>query len=745
MTLSVISKNVSQPDVISYKKDNVLTVAIAGLALGGAEKIVLDWAIRIYPKWRVHIIVLRDHDQEWPVPEGIKITRLHNQNVLQKLERIGQRIVKSSGNTTVLCHLLQENERNALARFGAITVPVLHNAQQGWMEGASAVSTAPYVVSVSEACKNELGAALDKRVSVIRHIPQTRRFANDARNYFRTQWQIPLGAKVIGMVGAVKSQKNYEFAMSILKELNLQEPVYLVILGGPIGKNGKTAWQSVIQSIYEQGVRHRVAMPGFVPDAMKCLPAFDVLLNTSHYEGFSMATTEAVIHGMPVVASNVGGQNEMKHDRLILVDKNESVDKWVDTITSVIGLRHETPSWTRFPAYRLWTLAGLAKPYVPDNKTLFVTANLNSGGAQRSLVNLATSLGDSFPYEVVVTGNSSADHFFNQLTTAGVRVMRSAETRDAFDHAEILVKKIVTERIKTVCFWNLDSKVKLLLVKTLAFTDVAFVDVSPGNNSFDELEDTREFRHMIAFSEAEYYTRLNKLVLKYHGPAHPLCKGKTEVIPNGIPIPLTRKHEYSVAGNPRIVVNGRITPTKFIKEIIQSMDYVWQSIPNAELHFYGAAESKCADYAAEVALLAGPNTGTRIFFHGMTFNAKDMLHQYDAYAVLGKDQGCPNALLEALSVGLPAVGNDDGGTNEQIIDGKTGILINSCDPYVLGEALILLLTNRVLAESFGKAARAHVTEKFSMSLMAARYSALFTDKKPVRWRSVTKKQLMTSS
>jgi len=735
----VISAAVKQPELLSYINDNELTVVIGGLALGGAEKIVIDWAKRIYPKWMVHLIVLRDHDREWPTPAEIRVTRLHNDDVLNSLQSIGQ-YAAGSNNQAIICHLLKEDERAALACYGATVIPVLHNAKQGWLECGSTIEASPYTIAVSEACKQDLAAINQQAIiSVIRHIPSRRSFAPNTREQFRRQWNVPLHAKVIGMVGAVKPQKNYGFAIHVLAELNKVEPVYLVILGGPIGKNGRNAWEAIMADIALLNIRSRVAMPGFVADAMKCLPAFDCLVNTSHYEGFSMATTEALINGMPVVASNVGGQGEMLCEGLTLIENDATPVAWGLAIQQVIGKKYAPPVWAAFPSYRLWTLASLASAYRPLAKTLFVTANLNSGGAQRSLVNLATHLQGKLPFEVAVTGNSSADYFFDELVKAKVSVFRTGETNNSFDHAETLVKKIVNDRIGTVCFWNLDSKIKLLLVKTLQFTNTCFIDVSPGNNSFDELESTLQFQHIIAFGEQEYYARLDKVVLKYNGPSNTLCADKTVVIKNGVAKPANVKTSYAIVGNPRIVVNGRITPNKFSKQIVQAMQYVWRAFPGAELHFYGAAEIKVADYAAEVAELAGPAIGKRVFFHGMHFNAAAYLHTFDACVVLGKDQGCPNALLEALAAGLPAVANNDGGTREQVINGETGILIDSCNPGMVGEALITLLSNRAFAEKIGKAASVHVSKEFSMEKMTQNYLTLLAGKKAPAKRIVNKK------
>ena len=134
-------------------------------------------------------------------------------------------------------------------------------------------------------------------------------------------------------MGAVKSQKNYSLALRILKAVHKRLDAYLVIIGGPVNtREGRSCWESVVDEINRLELRHRVAMPGFIPDAMRCLPTFDVMLNTSHYEGLSIATLEALTGGKSVVASQVGGQGEIASDGLILVSEHATDDVWVDAL-----------------------------------------------------------------------------------------------------------------------------------------------------------------------------------------------------------------------------------------------------------------------------------------------------------------------------------------------------------------------------------------------------------------------------
>src|SRR5262249_48559392 len=78
------------------------------------------------------------------------------------------------------------------------------------------------------------------------------------------------------------------------------------------------------------------------------------------------------------------------------------------------------------------------------------------------------------------------------------------------------------------------------------------------------------------------------------------------------------------------------------------------------------------------------------------------------FVVLGEGQGCPNALLEALAAGLPAVANDDGGTREQLIHEVTGLLVPDRSPEALAAALLRILRDRELAQRLGPHGPEHV-------------------------------------
>ena len=728
----------SQPPLLERSAKLRLHAAVASLALGGAERIVLEWAARMAARQPVRIAVLRDAAPEWPVPQGVEIVRFHGSDIESKLGHFGAQAAREGSGTAppiICCHLLSAAQRAALRVGGALTVPVLHNAASGWLEPAAALRNEPMVIAVSEAAAQEYRAAGGRvPCTVLRHFPRPPRINSAARQGWRERWALPANAWVIGMIGAVKPQKAYTRALRILSRLLDRQagpgPAYLVIVGGPTGRDGTLAWNAVLAQARCLGLEARLRLPGFVANGSECLSAFDVFLNTSRYEGLSVATLEALAAGLPVVASKVGGQGEVGASALFLLPFGAPDGEWADALARCARAAPQAPVWAGFPCERVWSMAHAAAPFVPTrHRVLFVTANLNAGGAQRSLVNLARELNGRLDFEIAVTGPSSTAAFAQQLSSAGIRNFRSAGSRDSLDHADALIEHIVRTAPCCVCFWNVDAKIKLLLVKWLGHGKVRFIDVSPGGYLFDEMAATRAFQECIAYTGDEYFARIDRLVHKYRAPPQGPARGKVVVIPNGVPsAPAARARAAGALNRPwRIALSGRIAPSKFVLEVIAAMRLLWMSIPQAELHVLGTAEAREHDYALQVAAAAGSEaaTGGRIRFHGPAFDAPGKLGEYDAVVVLGKHQGCPNTILEALAAGVPVIANDSGGTREQVLHARTGLMLETTDPAALAAALRRILEDPALARRLSRNGPKHVSRKFSMDRMRDAYLRLF--------------------
>jgi glycosyltransferase involved in cell wall biosynthesis len=716
-----------------------LGVVVGSLALGGAERIVLDWAQLNRSRYRIHLCVLQDLPIEWPLPQGVHVVRASGAAPEDVLTGFAGQLrlafeTAGRGKPRVLCHMTRREHRDVLERAGVSTVAVLHNAKEGWQEPAQALQADRRVVAVSRACVQELAAhgRLDD-VSIIRHLPRARAPGAPERSQLRQRLchtlDLPAAPQVrlVAMVGGIKPQKNCRRAIEVFARLAADS--LLVIFGGPIGQEGLRCWHELREAVQAHGLQERVRLPGFVPDAARYLGAFDVLLNTSHYEGLSIATLEALAARVPVVASRVGGQGEVAAQGLTLVEADASPGQWVAAVNQAWASRPMLPSWAGFPAHRLWTLEHLVADGALRDHVLFVTANLNAGGAQRSLVNLAKPLSQQLSLEVAVTGVSSSDWFCRQLQHAGVKVSRTGDSRDCFDHAEALLGVLARSRAKVMCLWNLDPKIKLLLAKVLP-AQVRLVDVSPGGYAFAEMAATDPFQQLVGFTQGQFYARLDWLVLKYSADvsAHASCR--VGVVRNGVPLPAPAPQ----GAVPRIIINGRIAPTKFLHEVVQAMSEVWQQHPRVELHILGVAEQRHEAYAHQ--LLAALQVAVevaqcvhghkpQVVLHGAVYELGRVARADDIAVVLGHHQGCPNAVLEAMAHQLAVVANDSGGTAEAVRHHATGLLLAERTPQALVDALHVLIANSSLRSRLARSGHELVRREFSMAAMTQGYRAVF--------------------
>jgi glycosyltransferase involved in cell wall biosynthesis len=123
----------------------------------------------------------------------------------------------------------------------------------------------------------------------------------------------------VGRLVPVKNQAMLLDAAAALQRRNLR--VTTVIVGdGPL----KQELQSRADAL---GIAASVRLLGERPDVERVLAAFDVFALTSVSEGLSNTIQEAMASGLPVVATRVGGADELvDHDRTgVLVPSNDPI------------------------------------------------------------------------------------------------------------------------------------------------------------------------------------------------------------------------------------------------------------------------------------------------------------------------------------------------------------------------------------------------------------------------------------
>jgi glycogen(starch) synthase len=98
--------------------------------------------------------------------------------------------------------------------------------------------------------------------------------------------------------------------------------------------------------------------------------------------------------------------------------------------------------------------------------------------------------------------------------------------------------------------------------------------------------------------------------------------------------------------------------------------------------------------------------------------------QADVFVLPSRDEGMPNAMLEAMAAGLPVIGSKISGLDEVVIDGETGLLVPVEDTDALTHALRTVIEDRDYTFKLGQAARERVAAQFSWAHAAESYLTL---------------------
>lgn len=181
------------------------------------------------------------------------------------------------------------------------------------------------------------------------------------------------------------------------------------------------------------------------------------------------------------------------------------------------------------------------------------------------------------------------------------------------------------------------------------------------------------------------------------------------VIPNPIPDKKIPK-AYSGERKKTIVNVARHEIVQKRQDVlIEAFERVSKKLPEYELHLYGDGPDE--DLIRNLAEKSG--AGNKIKLMGVSHSVLEDIKDGSLFVLSSDYEGIPNALLEAMAIGLPCVSTDcsPGGARVMINSGENGIIVPCANAEVLSEAMISLLENSELSEKFSKKAT-EVIEKF---------------------------------
>ena len=181
---------------------------------------------------------------------------------------------------------------------------LLYRLGAHWVDGFVAVSG-----EVAPAIVQTIGP-VQRKISVICNGVDVQRYMQPVdRSAIRRQLNLPEDARLLIVVGTLKTQKGHRYLLAALPEVIAQCPdLHLLIVG-----DGELR-ADLTQHIQTLGLDSHVRLLGNRQDVPALLAASDYFVLPSLWEGLPMALIEAMAGGLPVIATEVSGTRQVMID-----------------------------------------------------------------------------------------------------------------------------------------------------------------------------------------------------------------------------------------------------------------------------------------------------------------------------------------------------------------------------------------------------------------------------------------------
>ena len=326
-------------------------------------------------------------------------------------------------------------------------------------------------------------------------------------------------------------------------------------------------------------------------------------------------------------------------------------------------------------------------------KLLFYIDSMQKGGANRVMANLTDFFANS-GYDVVLVNdilseNRDLEYPLNPLVKRVILDVQN--TSRAFSNLKRIAKLrelIKTENPECVVSFMGPPNIRMLLAS--AFLKCRTV-VSVRNDPTKEYG-TSWIKRLIAnvvflladgcvFQTEDAALYFNRWVRR-----------KSKVIVNPV-----NESFYGVkrSDTPRnIVTVGRLYPQKNHKLLIDAFAKIADDFPEENLIIYGEGplREEMEKQIADLQLMDS------IFLPGSTSRVPEVLSEAKLFVLSSDYEGMPNALMEAMAVGVPVISTDCpcGGPKTLIQNEKQGVLVPVKNEMAMSEAMDRILSNENL-------------------------------------------------
>lgn len=363
-------------------------------------------------------------------------------------------------------------------------------------------------------------------------------------------------------------------------------------------------------------------------------------------------------------------------------------------------------------------------------KILLVIDNLNSGGAQRQLINLGVGLKDR-GYEVHFLVYNRGNHFEEIIEQNHILIHRFFK-RNKYDLGTLfkMFRFIHKEKYTAICAFLFIPSLYILMYKWLTFSKArVLISERSYYSKSKEMRITPFIRKLYSFSgviTANSISQTSFLKKRYEH-----LHKKIFYVPNGLKVEkYPVKTSYKAKNALQVVCVGHVNGNKNAKILIEAINILKQEgAIEIQVKWLGRTyeflNQKNPYYGECIKLLENYGLSKCWSWEGKVTNVVDYLLKADVLIHPSIGEGFPNAICEALSTGLPVIASEVNDHPYIIKDKVNGLLFKNQDLNSLIEK-ISSFNNFGVEErtQMGKLARKTALQNFNNNQMIDNYENL---------------------
>lgn len=325
-------------------------------------------------------------------------------------------------------------------------------------------------------------------------------------------------------------------------------------------------------------------------------------------------------------------------------------------------------------------------------KIVFVVERLSTGGAERVVAALANEICKLNDYEAyIITYHPKEQneyHISPMVRRIDLKEPSCGRWKTIYQRYKQL--KRIIYGIDPYCVFSLAIP-KTDAVLMLALKDRKFPLIISERNDPARFPSQKSMKLLRNF----VYKHCEGLVYQTSGAKeyfNNIVKCKTTIICNPITSSLPKRYEGK--REHKIVNFCRIEPQKNLKLAIDAFNLIKNEFPDYTLEFYGEGSQK-QELEKYVDIL---HLGDRVIFHEYSSSIHKKIIKAALFVSTSDYEGISNSMLEAMAIGLPTICTNcpPGGAKAVISDGINGLLVPVRDTEKLGEAMKMVLKNKLM-------------------------------------------------